>query len=118
MLLEMAVALTKNTNALLSVCVIQAFTNASFRLEVPINKKCGPMDGCRAPWTPNWLTVGMLLEMHGSGVRGFVVLGCLWNEGQVIRVSNDIDRDQQAQRCGLSKVPQAAGTSRFAPANN
>ena len=34
----------------------------------------------------------------GSGVRGFVVLGCLWNEGQVIRVSNDIDRDQWAQK--------------------
>ena len=55
----------------------------------------------------------------GSGVRGFVVLGCLWNEGQVINVSNDIDRDQQAhQRCGLSKVPQAAGASGFAPASN
>ena len=34
----------------------------------------------------------------GSGVRGFVVSGCWWNEGLVIRVSNDIDRDQQAQK--------------------
>ena len=43
----------------------------------------------------------------GSGVRGFVVLGCLWNEGQDIRVSNDIDRDQQAQK--VRAVESASG---------
>ena len=35
----------------------------------------------------------------GATPRG---LGYWCDEGQVFRVSNDIDRDQQAQRCGLS----------------
>ena len=42
----------------------------------------------------------------GSGAR-LCGLGLLWYEDQVIRVSNDTDCDQQAQRCGQSKVPQA-----------
>ena len=38
--------------------------------------------------------------------------------GQVIRVSKDKDRDQQASSCGLSIVSQAVGTSRSALASN
>ena len=34
-------------------------------------------------------------------------LGYMWYEGQVICVSNDIDCDHQAQRCGKFRVPQA-----------
>ena len=54
----------------------------------------------------------------GSGVRGFVVLGCLWNEVSLFVCQTTSTVTDRLKRCGQSKVTQAAGTSRFAPASN
>ena len=62
-----------------------------------------PCAGGPLPRPPNPASCGMRVAC-GSGVRGFVVLGCVWNEGQDIRVSYDIDRDQQAQKVRAVEV--------------
>ena len=48
----------------------------------------------RLPWVDRFVSMPVAC---GSGVRGFVVLGCLWDEAQVIRLSHDIDRDQHVR---------------------
>ena len=73
------------------------------------------VDRYRAPPTPS---CGMWVAFCSS-VRGFLVLGCLWDEGHVIRVSNDIDRDQQARKVrAVNGASGWVGTSRSAPARN
>ena len=51
---------------------------------------------------------GMWVACGSSGVRGFVVLVCLWDEGQVIRVSFDVDRNHKVE-------PVNGASSRSAP---
>ena len=50
---------------------------------------------------------------QATRVRGFVVLGCLWNDGQAIRVSNDIDRDQQARKVRAVNSASGCGNVTF-----
>ena len=59
--------------SLLWIC--RPFTNCVFRLNAL--HAGGPLPSSPTPSCGMWVA-------SGSGVRSFVVLGCLWNEGQVV----------------------------------